>query len=86
MTYESFAAAWPARDGEFADKMNAMPKHVVSSSLADPPGWENSRVLRGDLRAGVARLTGSTGGPILVVGSGTHVHALVEHDLVDETG
>src|SRR3954471_3352856 len=46
-TYEGFAEAWPERDGEFADKFNAMPKYVVSATLRDPE-WTNSTVLGGD--------------------------------------
>src|SRR5690242_15373795 len=55
VTYEEFAASWPERDGEFADKFNSMPKHVVSSTLENP-GWTNSNVLEGDLDAAVAKL------------------------------
>src|SRR5213080_2164175 len=47
-TYEGFAAAWPSREGEFADKFNNMPKYVVSSTLGEPE-WSNSTVLKGDL-------------------------------------
>src|SRR5581483_5938829 len=54
-TYEEFAKAWPSRDGAFADKLNAVPKHVVSSTLEDP-AWNNSSVLNGDLDAEVATL------------------------------
>jgi dihydrofolate reductase len=86
VTYQSFAGAWPKRSGEFAEKMNAMPKHVVSTTLRNPE-WNNSRVLEGDVAGEVARLReqeGGAGGPILVVGSRTLVHTLMEHDLVDE--
>ena len=83
VTYESFAGAWPTYTGEFADRMNSMPKVVVSSTLADP-AWSNTTVLRGDLVEGVTALKAQDGGPILVGGSGTLVHALLEHDLVDE--
>lgn len=69
--------------GEFADKMNAMPKHVVSTTLRDPK-WNNSRVIKGDVAGEVTRLKKQEGGPILVVGSRTLVHTLVEHALVDE--
>ena len=55
VTYEGFAEAWPSRDGEFADKFNSMPKHVVSSTL-ERPEWSNSSVLEGDLATGVAKL------------------------------
>ena len=85
VTYEGFAAAWPGRTdpGGFADKMNSMPKYVVSSTL-DTLEWENSTLLEGDVAESVAKLKEGDGGPILVAGSGTLVHALIEHDLVDE--
>jgi dihydrofolate reductase len=69
--------------GEFADKMNAMPKHVVSTTLRDPE-WRNSRVIRGDVAQEISGLKAQEGGPILVIGSRTLVHTLIEHDLVDE--
>ncbi|MGI8631952.1 MAG: dihydrofolate reductase family protein [Solirubrobacterales bacterium] len=84
VTYEGFAAAWPERDGEFADKMNAMPKHVASTTLSDPLEWENSQLLSGDVPAAVAALKKEPGGDILVHGSRTLVHALLEHGLIDE--
>jgi dihydrofolate reductase len=83
VTYESFAGAWPTYTGEFADKMNGMPKVVVSSTLTDPE-WNNTTVLRGDPVKGVTELKAQDGGPILVGGSKTLVHTLLEHDLVDE--
>jgi dihydrofolate reductase len=83
VTYESFAGAWPTRTGEFADKMNDMPKVVVSSTLTDPT-WNNTAVLDGDVVAGVTELKERNGGPILVAGSRTLVHALLDNDLVDE--
>ncbi|MDQ1741189.1 MAG: hypothetical protein QOE53_2841 [Pseudonocardiales bacterium] len=82
VTYEGFAAAWPERDGEFADKMNAMPKHVVTSSEADR-GW-NATALHGDVWQAVTALRAGEGGPILVAGSATLVRALLGHGLVDE--
>jgi dihydrofolate reductase len=82
-TYEGFAAAWPERDGEFADKFNTMPKYVVSSTLSDPE-WTNTTVLDGDLVDEVTRLTKEQDGDIVVHGSAQLVQALVEHDLVDE--
>jgi len=81
-TYEGFSEAWPGRDGEFADKMNAMPKHVVTSTL-DELGW-NSEVLSGDVPAAVRGLKEGDGGPILVAGSASLVRTLLSHDLVDE--
>jgi dihydrofolate reductase len=82
VTYQGFAAAWSERDGEFADKMNAMPKHVVTSSDADL-GW-NASPLRGDVRHAVTDLRSGEGGPILVGGSATLVRALLGYGLVDE--
>jgi dihydrofolate reductase len=83
VTYESFAGAWPTYEGPFADKMNSMEKVVVSSTLSDLE-WANSRVLDGDVVSGVAALKRGDGGPIMVHGSCTLVHTLLEHDLVDE--
>jgi dihydrofolate reductase len=82
-TYEGFAAAWPSREGEFADKFNAMPKYVVSSTL-DDAGWNNSTVLRGDVGEEVAKLSREHDGDVVVHGSAQLVQALVERDLVDE--
>jgi dihydrofolate reductase len=85
VTYESFAGAWPQRDDPqgFAAKMNAMPKYVVTSTL-DALEWNNSTRLEGDVVAAVTQLKEQVEGIILVAGSGTLVHTLVEHDLVDE--
>jgi dihydrofolate reductase len=83
VTYEGFAAAWPERDGEFADKFNTMPKYVVSSTLKDPE-WENSHVLGGGLVEEITKLKGEIGGDIVVHGSATLAQGLLEHDLVDE--
>src|SRR6266540_5407602 len=83
VTYEGFAAAWPSREGEFADKFNTMPKYVVSSTLEDPD-WTNSTVLEGDVTEEVARLREEVDGDIVVHGSAQLVQALLEHDLVDE--
>jgi dihydrofolate reductase len=82
-TYEGFAAAWPSRDGEFADKFNGMPKYVVSSTLKDPD-WTNTMVLQGDVKDEVVKLREAHDGDIVVHGSAQLVQALVEHDLVDE--
>ena len=83
VTYESFAGAWPTYEGEFAHRMNTMPKVVVSSTLKDPE-WNNTTVLDGDVVAGVTALKEQEGGPILVAGSHTLVHTLLDNDLVDE--
>jgi dihydrofolate reductase len=83
VTYEGFAAAWPSRTGEFADKFNAMPKYVVSTTLAEP-GWSNSTVIGADVAAAVAQLKLDVDGDILVNGSIALIATLLEHDLVDE--
>jgi dihydrofolate reductase len=83
VTYESFAGAWPERTGEFAEKMNSMPKYVVTTTL-DELEWSNSIPIRGDVAERVRNLKEQDGGPILVAGSRTLVHTLIEHDLVDE--
>ena len=83
VTYEGFAAAWPSRDGEFADKFNTMPKYVVSSTLENPE-WNNSTVLNGDVPEEVAKLKREQDGEIVVHGSARLVQTLLEHDLVDE--
>jgi dihydrofolate reductase len=82
-TYEGFAAAWPSREGEFADKFNSMPKYVVSSTLKDPE-WTNTTVLAGDLAEEVGRLKREQDGDVVVHGSPQLVQALLERDLVDE--
>ena len=80
-TYEGFAAAWPEREGDFADRFNSMPKHVVSSTLTDPT-WTNTSVLRS--LDEVAELRATDGGPLLVAGSGTLVQGLHKAGLVDQ--
>jgi len=82
-TYEGFAAAWPSREGEFADKFNNMPKYVVSSTLKDPD-WNNSTVLGDDVAGEVPKLRQEFDGEIQVAGSRQLVQALLEHGLVDE--
>ena len=83
VTYEGFAAAWPSREGEFADKFNSMPKYVVSSTLTAPE-WNNTTVLDGDVVERVSRLRRELDGNVVVHGSGQLVQTLLEHDLVDE--
>ena len=78
VTYESFAGAWPNYEGAFADRMNAMPKHVVSTTL-ESPAWHNTEVITGDVAAAVTLLKAQDGGPILVAGSRTLVHTLMEN-------
>jgi dihydrofolate reductase len=83
VTYEGFAAAWPTREGDFADKFNGMPKYVASTTLADPE-WNNTTVLAGDVAGEVAKLRAAPGGDVLVNGSVTLLSTLVANDLVDE--
>ena len=83
VTYEGFAAAWPSRDGEFADKFNTMPKYVVSSTLENPE-WNNSTVLKGDVTEEVGKLKQAHEVDIVVHGSARLVQTLLERDLVDE--
>jgi len=82
-TYEGFAAAWPAYEGELADKYNGMPKYVVSTTLTEPE-WNNTRVLSGGLVEEVTRLKSDVDGDISVAGSIQLVQGLLRHDLVDE--
>jgi dihydrofolate reductase len=80
-TYEGFAKAWPTVTDEvgFAEKMNSMPKYVVSSTL-ESADWNNSTVINGDAAEEVGKLDGN----ILVAGSAQLVQMLMDHDLVDE--
>jgi dihydrofolate reductase len=83
-TYESFAGAWPEREGEFADKFNSMPKYVVSTTLEDPD-WNNTTVLdSGDATAQVRQLKEEFDGELQVPGSHRLVQELIESDLVDQ--
>jgi dihydrofolate reductase len=83
-TYESFAGAWPHREGEFADKFNAMPKFVVSTTLKDPE-WNNTTVLdSGDATAQVRKLKQEFDGELQVPGSHRLVQELIASDLVDQ--
>jgi dihydrofolate reductase len=83
ITFESFADAWPSRDGPMADKINAMPKYVASTTLKNP-SWNNSHVLLGDTVKAVQNLKSSLKGDMLVAGSRTLVQTLKAHNLVDE--
>ena len=82
-SYEWFAARWPSRSGELADRLNSLPKYVVSSSL-EHPAWNNSTVLKGDVLDEVSKLKQELNGEIVVPASFQLVHTLMEHDLVDE--
>jgi dihydrofolate reductase len=83
VTYQGFAAAWPSRHGDLADKFNSMPKYVVSSTL-EKAAWNNSTVLRGDVVNEVSQLRKRVAGDIMIHGSPQLVQTLLEHDLVDE--
>jgi len=80
---EYFAARWLSRTGEWADRLNNMPKYVVSATL-DEPRWSNSTLIRGDVVTEVAKLRQELAGEIVVYGSSLLVRALLEYDLVDE--
>jgi dihydrofolate reductase len=82
-SYEWLAARWPSRSGELADRLNTLPKFVVSSSLAHP-AWNNSTVLRGDVVQEVSKLKQELHGEIQVPASFQLTRTLIEHDLVDE--
>jgi dihydrofolate reductase len=82
-SYEWFAARWPSRSGELADRLNSLPKYVVSSTLENPE-WNNSTVLKGDVLNEVSRLKHELKGEIVVPASFQLVRTLMEHDLVDE--
>jgi dihydrofolate reductase len=82
-TYEFLAARWPSRSGELADRLNGMPKYVVSSTLEDSD-WNNSTVLKGDVVNEVSKLKQELDGEIVVPGSIQLAGTLIEHDLVDE--
>jgi dihydrofolate reductase len=84
-TYDIFNAHWPHQpaDDPIAPLLNAMPKHVVSSTLSEPLSWENSHLISGDVPAQLARLREADGRDLRVIGSGDLVQTLVKHDLVD---
>lgn len=82
-SYEYFSERWASRTGAWADRLGALPKYVVSSTLIDP-AWSNSTVLTGEVVGQVARLKDKLDGEIVVYASRPLVHTLLEHDLVDE--
>jgi dihydrofolate reductase len=82
-SYEWFAARWPSRSGELADRLNSLPKYVVTSTL-EHPAWNNSTILKGDVVSEVSRLKQQLNGDIVVPASFQLVRTLMEHDLVDE--
>ncbi|MFF2248054.1 dihydrofolate reductase family protein [Streptomyces sp. NPDC058142] len=82
-SYEWFAARWPSRSGAWAERLNALPKYVVSSTLVDPV-WNNSTVLAGEVVAEVSKLKRELDGDIVVYASRRLVRTLLEHGLADE--
>jgi dihydrofolate reductase len=82
-SYEWFAGRWPSRSGELADRLNGLPKYVVSSTLEDPD-WNNTTVLKGDVVNEVSKLKQRLDGEINVPASFQLTRTLIEHDLVDE--
>ncbi len=85
VTYQGFAAAWPSRTDPqgFAERMNNLPKYVVSTKLKKVE-WNNSRLIKGNVVKEVSKLKQSPGKNILVAGSAQLVHTLMEHGLIDE--
>ncbi len=85
VTYEGFAKAWPGRKDEmgFAERMNSLPKYVVSKNLQKAE-WNNSTIIKGNIVNEILKLKQQPGGDILVAGSGTLAHTLLKHGLADE--
>jgi len=85
VTYQGFAAAWPTMPGTgaFGERMNSLPKHVISTTLGTLD-WNNSRLIKQDVAAEISRLKQQSGQDILVFGSGQLVQTLIAHDLVDQ--
>ena len=88
-TYEAFAAVWPtANDGPgeagSSDRINSLPKYVVSKTLEAPLAWNNSHLIRADLPAEVSHMKQQSGLNIIIYGAGPVAHTLIQHQLVDE--
>jgi dihydrofolate reductase len=85
VTYQVFAAAWPSRTDKegFADRMNSLPKFVVSTTL-ESLEWNNSRLIKGNVVEEISKLKRQSGQDILIAGSGELVRTLMQHDLIDE--
>ncbi len=86
VTYEGFAAVWPTMTDEagFADRINSLPKYVVSTTLTDPLAWNNSTLITENVAEEVTKLKQEPGQEIQVAGSGNLIQTLMRHDLVDE--
>ncbi len=85
VTYEGFAQAWPSRTDEqgFADRMNNLPKYVVSTSM-EKAEWQNSHIIKKDVVKEISKLKEQDGENILLAGSAILVQTLIKNDLVDE--
>ena len=82
-SYEYFGVRWRPRSGELADRLNSMPKYVVSSTLEEPD-WNNSTILKGDVVTEVSKLKQQLDGEIVVPASYQLGRTLIDHDLADE--
>ncbi len=82
-SYEFLAARWPSRSGPLAERLNSLPKYVVSSTL-EAPAWNNTQVVKGDVIGEVSKLKQEIDGEIVVAASFQLWHTLFDHDLVDE--
>jgi dihydrofolate reductase len=82
-TYQAFAASWPSRTGDFADRINNLPKYVTSRTLEEA-SWNNATILQRDVVEEVSRLKQQPGQDILMYGSANLMHTLMQHDLIDE--
>ena len=86
-TYEEFASYWPYQDSTeqpYTDYLNNTLKYVVSTTLEEPLGWQNSTLIKGNVVEGISALKRQPGRDITVIGSGTLVHSLLQNDLLDE--
>jgi dihydrofolate reductase len=86
-TYEEFASYWPYQDSAeqpYTDYLNNTPKYVVSTTLEEPLGWQNSTLIKGNVVEKISALKRQPGKDITVIGSGTLVHSLLQNDLLDE--
>jgi len=83
LTYDGFAAVWPTLEGEFAERMNSLPKYVASRSLKSA-AWNNTTIIGRDLVGEVKALKAESGRDMLIYGSASIVHGLMPHQLIDE--
>ena len=87
VTYQELASYWPYQDSAdqpFTDYLNNTPKYVVSTTLEEPLGWQNSTLIKKNVAEEIARLKRQPGKDIGIVGSGTLVRSLLREDLLDE--